>query len=319
MTIIRLSSYIPKNDIKIKTKYMMEKMYDIFNIYINDLVDDNQKRVISNFYKLFKENVEKRNFWYEISSNKFCCYEYTDRNNKNIARTCEKRINLKYDENDPNRIYCAEHNREHRRNKYKIIKNNIKNGCNIICKDGNKCKYNAKINGVCVDHYKKIHNINNVKVIHNIIEELNNEINILGNIEIKQTNCCKFKKIMKNSKKYIYNKVNNIIPIVEKINIKKKDELIENNINHKLCNQQFIKDEEINKTNKKIKILKIDNKCKNYECNNIKSINIVERIYCKDHEQKNFNNYIKKQIYNRYIENVSMKLHQQNQTTLYLF
>ena len=179
MTIYRSSEFIPGNDIKIKTKYMVKEMYNIFDNYIDDLVDDKQKTLVNNLYKIFKKNIRNRYFWYKISSNKFCCYEYTGLNEYNLARICNRRIDTKHDENDPDKYFCAEHNRNHRKNKSKSIKINEENRCSIIKKDGKQCKYNSRINSICCKHYKWKYNIDNIHNVYNIIEE----INILNNID----------------------------------------------------------------------------------------------------------------------------------------
>lgn len=179
MTIIRLSSYIPKNDVKINVKYMIKLMYDIFDDYINDIVNEKDILLINNLYNKFKKNVKNRYFWYRVSSNKFCCYEYTDRNNEKLAYICNKRIDIKYDEKDENRYFCAEHNRNHRRNNAKSIKIDNENRCSAIKKNYEQCKYSAKIDGICTEHYKSKYNVNNIKNVYNIIEE----IKVLNNIE----------------------------------------------------------------------------------------------------------------------------------------
>jgi hypothetical protein len=99
MTIIRLSTYIPKNDIKIRPKYMLEEMYKVFEKYLEE-IDPKNSIIIENLYKNFKEKVRSRYFWYEISSKNTCCYEYTGINKDNITKICGRRIDVKHAKDD---------------------------------------------------------------------------------------------------------------------------------------------------------------------------------------------------------------------------
>lgn len=108
--------------------------------------------------------MENINFWYNVSSYKFCMYQYSDRNNNNnITRICGKRI-------DSDHItLCAKHNYNHIS---KSIKINECNRCPIIKKIGEQCKYEISIEGICIKHYKFKNNIKNVKEIYDKIKQI---------------------------------------------------------------------------------------------------------------------------------------------------
>lgn len=209
MTVTRLKEYIPKNNIKINPNKMIEIMYNIFINFIENQIDEKCIKTIHLLFKDFKANIKNRHFWYIICSEDICCYEFTDRNKDNLAIICGKRINRKYDKNDPNKYLCAEHNRSHRKNNSKSIQ--IKENeiyCKHIKKDGIHCKYSSKINGYCSKHYKNKYNIN-IKEVHDKIKrkkyktyiedyiennnieidkEFNREIELFSNIDIDSNN-----------------------------------------------------------------------------------------------------------------------------------
>lgn len=184
-------------------------MYKIFIDFIENQIDEKCKKTIELLYKDFKAKIKNRQFWYRICSEDICCYEFTDRNINNLSIICGKRINRKYDKNDPNRYLCAEHNRLHRKTNSKSIQ--IKENeiyCKHIKKDGIHCKYSSKIEGYCSKHYKNKYNVN-IKEVHNKInkkkyktyiedyientiidinDNFNLEINILNNIDIESNN-----------------------------------------------------------------------------------------------------------------------------------
>lgn len=181
MTNFRFKSFIPQNDILVIPKIFTKNLYDIFESILEDEIN---KKEIENYY-----------FWYKVSSTKFFCYQYTDRNIDNITKICSKRIDIKYNEKEPNRFLCTRHNRNHIP---KSIKIDNTNRCPILKINDEQCKYSIKIDGICTKHYKINNNIKDIKEVHkkiNRIEEFNkfccnieNEINILSNVDIEYKN-----------------------------------------------------------------------------------------------------------------------------------
>lgn len=209
MTVTRLKEYIPKNNIKINPTKMIEIMYNIFIDFMKNQIDEKSNIIINLLYKEFKEKVKNNFFWYSICSDDICCYEYTDKNEDNLGIICGKKINIKYDKNDPNRYLCAEHNRSHRKTNSKTIQ--IKENevyCKYIKSNGIHCKYSSKIEGYCSEHYrskysltiKEVHDIINRKKYKTYIEdyientiieidkEFNKEIKLFSNIDIDSNN-----------------------------------------------------------------------------------------------------------------------------------
>lgn len=191
MTNFRFKHYIPENDLTVMPRTFTRYLYDIFEKLLKDELNKYNISIINNIYKKIREEIENYSFWYKISSLKFCCYQFTDRNVDNITKICGKRIDIKYGKNDPNRFLCAKHNRSHISKSIKIDENNR---CTEIKRNGEQCRYSIGINGICVKHYKFNNNIKHIKEVHekiNIIKEFNKtycdiegELNILNSINI---------------------------------------------------------------------------------------------------------------------------------------
>jgi hypothetical protein len=199
MTNFIFKSYIPKNDIKIRPDLLVEKIYKLFDMEIeNNSFDDKESKkklkIIEYLYKEMKKLLVNYHFWYNVSSYNFCCYQYSytkDNKDEDVGKICGRRINKKNSYDDNSNIYlCAEHDRNHRKYHSKPIK--IKENeiiCNHINKDGNHCRYSSKINGLCTKHYKYIYKINKEEIYNKIIfyknyTNIDKEIGILYNIDI---------------------------------------------------------------------------------------------------------------------------------------
>lgn len=265
---------IPYNDISItpkKVKIIIEQLLDI---------EINRYDHIKDFYNLLKsikknilEIISKTSTWNkELLSLKHCMHIFGE-NSKKFGNVCGSRIDIKCIEN---KYLCSQHIGKTHNPKPMFPK---ERQCNGITKYKQKCKKEGVNNGYCKFHTKDIY-----------IEKLENENKILNN-----------EKIIKNSIN-----VDSLYNIIEKI--KDNLEFTENGKNiEKNVNSEYFK-ESINKTNIEIyrDIFKNNLKISNLN-HNIKyfkeKLEIIKKIEFYKHKNKFINN--------RYIENVLMKQHQQ--------
>lgn len=178
MTIYRYKNFIPGDGFKINPKAFTEDIFNFFNNYIENIYfekkekEEEDKKVLNKFYKEFKNKIVNYQIWYENATYNHCCYIYTDLNKININRICGRRIDKKSNQDNINKYFCAEHDRDHRKNKSKKIKINEKKRCNIICNNGKRCKYTYLKNGICEKHIKYGKNNNNVYICKYDIKNL---------------------------------------------------------------------------------------------------------------------------------------------------
>lgn len=279
MTNFRYQSFIPKEDYKIRPRLLVKYLYDIIEKNINNEIYENNKNIINIIYK----EMENINFSYNVLSYKFCMYQYSDRNNNNnITRIYSKKIDSEHI------TLCAKHNYNHISKSIKINEINECNRCPIIKKNGEQCKYEFSIEGICVKHYKFKNNIKNVKEIYNFS---NIEFDYILDLKIKEskkeTNISNDSKINK-FLKYKKNNKNNI-------NLKNNDEGILSNYE----NTEIIKNNK--KEKKQIYIQKDFNfitikQCKYKVCSNHKYyINIPYPPGYISSNLKNVTNFLKKE------------------------
>lgn len=149
MTNFRFKNFIPNIQIKINPKKLSHAIIDLINEYIVSSIYDNEKHLLKIFLVYFKSKINNYNFWYLLTEKDFCMYQFTDIKDKNTTRLCGKQIKTKYDPNDNQRMFCAEHNRKHRKINTKKIK--IKEN-QIYCKNNNndnsRCSYAGVIDSL---------------------------------------------------------------------------------------------------------------------------------------------------------------------------
>lgn len=161
----RLQNFTPYCPVKINPQKISSELINIIDTYINDLIEEEKKETITNFKIHFKEQINKYFFWYIVSSNDFCMYQYTDRNEHNINRICGRSIKRKNVGNIFNEFLCAEHFRAHRKLYAKsiVLKGN-ETYCKAVNKDGSNCKYASRLSGLCTKHYKLSYGMDIVKI-----------------------------------------------------------------------------------------------------------------------------------------------------------
>lgn len=321
MTNFTLENYIPRQDIKVRPKLLVEKICNLFDTEIEGMSFDDESskkniKVINYLYKKVKELLVNYYFWYNVSSYNFCCYQYSytkDNKNEDIGRICGRRINKKnsYD-NNSNMYLCAEHDRNHRKNHSKPIKTQEKeNICNHINKDGSHCKYGSKINGLCTKHHKYKYKID-IEKVYNKIEfyknytNIDEEIKLLYNIE--NDKFLLSEQNLKNKKKNIgYENVRFLNKNIKSVNTSAYDKNEGKNISNlgevtycTITNSKNNIYNRLKKLNEKIlfntdiinnlkdnydnNYIKIEyRKCEYKNCINCKSYNIIYNSYCTDH------------------------------------
>lgn len=181
---------IPKNDITIRPKVMIDEFNNILNnikASINYYNDEIYMKVFLMVVREIKYNINKQHFWYLISSEKICSHVFTDNSNK-FGNICGKRVDIVCNKD---KYKCSEHvNKSH--NPKKRSKTNKK-----ICKELNKnkepCNLEGKYEGYCIYHYKSVNNIDTINNTHKIIKE---KEKYLLNIDSKH---------FKEYKNYLYN------------------------------------------------------------------------------------------------------------------
>jgi hypothetical protein len=200
MTKFIFKNYIPKEDIKVRPTALVNEIYKLLDIEIEDnsyedIISINNLKIIKNLYKKIKILLVNYHFWNNIASYDFCCYQYKytkENKDEDIGKICGRRIDTKHHKEDRQKYLCAEHNRNHRKNNAKSINVNNDKRCYIICNNNKRCKYTYESNGICRKHIKKGKNNNNIYICKldinriKIIEKSNkNYVRLFYNKEIK--------------------------------------------------------------------------------------------------------------------------------------
>jgi hypothetical protein len=221
-----------KNDININEKIAIENHHqDIIKYkYYNEFFDILQKDI----YELFNTSF----FWNCNMDSRVCDFKITS--GKNEGLLCGKRIDIKCTNNN-GKYRCFDHISK---KDYKPKINTKKNKENLcICKIGYKKQFNCnvmkKYGDYCIYHYKEKIKIQNTKSA----KDYYNEISLLNNINIEQTNNCKILNKIYNCN--IYNKK---IVIADKYDIngyKFNNKLICYNINNEAISSEDDSEPEI--------------------------------------------------------------------------
>lgn len=201
MTNFTYKSYIPKQDIKVRPEVLVKEIYKLFNKEIEDKTSEDktskiQLNYIKYFYKEIKRLLVNYDFWKNVCSYDFCCYQYSNISTEDDkGKICGRRINKKdsYDKQS-NKFLCSEHDRNHRKYHSKPIQRKVdETYCKHINKDGTNCKHISKINRLCIKHHKLIYKINREEILNRILfyknyTDINSEIILFNNIDIISTN-----------------------------------------------------------------------------------------------------------------------------------
>jgi hypothetical protein len=325
MTNFRWKGFVPEDDIKVRPTSLVNEIYEIIKNHIDNEIKEERIKCLQYLYKELQNKLKNYNFWYKISSYNFCCYQYTDLNEKNTGRICGRRIDKKSSYgNGSDKYLCSEHDRKHRKYHSKPIKKKENETyCNHINKDGTNCKYSSKINGLCVKHYKYIYKVD-IKEIYNKIDNIKYNIKKINIIDKYNNNGYKNLKLityniksdpiwLNNEKFKIAEKCNLLdfqnVNDVYKLhlednnnrNIKSRSKTplfnISNNISN-IYNRTIILNEKIEKTSKLLEgikdiynnYIKIESKkCEANNCSNCKDYNIIYNKYCLDHMHNKHN------------------------------
>lgn len=332
------TSLIPENDISITPKNIYNIIKELLDIEIS-FYDHNELFV--NLLKSVKKNLLKKlentNTWVRDVLSKKTCDHVFGENSKRFKDICGSRIDIKYNGNN---FRCSKHIDINYEPKKHIIPENER--CKGITIRKNQCNKKGlkKYNGNCKYHYQEIqieelqeenkilNTEKNCKIYKNIVKQSVN-IESLYNIINKLRNNEKIFENKRIDEKNNFEKLN----IIDNLDIKEngsnlkevtygtidKDEQIYNNMDiYELIFKTNIEinqlDNNINNFEEKIKLINkiINIKCCNYNgCKKNKYINIIEKKYCKDHENHLFNNYKNNNVNKRFTENISIKqLHQ---------
>jgi hypothetical protein len=288
MTKFRSKSFIPKNNMNIRPNSLVNNISTYIENYIDNQIHEKDKIILNLLYKEMKNHISNFSFWESIAAYNFCCYIYTGLDDKGINKICGRRVDKKNEQDNINKYYCSEHDRNHRKYYSKPIHvKDIENNCKHINKTGTNCKYSSRIDGLCVKHYKYIYNIDIIQIykkIENISEfnknygNIEKEMELLYNIEITEFNT-KTKK--KNTEIRINKKdLKNKISVIQdhgnsnKNSNKKNSECLRYNKNNLENPKIGYKNENINVEYRK---------CEVKNCTNCKQYNIIYSTYCTDH------------------------------------
>lgn len=251
MTKYIFKDYIPKDDIKVKPRILVQEIYNLLDKEKNDnsfddITSKNNLKYINSLYKIMKKLLVNYDFWNRVAAYDFCCYQFrktkeVDENGEEIiGKICGRRIDIKHDKNDRQKYFCSEHNRKHKKLKAKPIKIDNKKRCYVICNNGDRCKYRYLTNGVCEKHLKygknnnKIYvynlNINKIRIIEktckNYVKLFENKKLKLEPLEIKNTFNNNIISHISPVPMIIDNKKHDIIKIIDTINEENKYKLL---------------------------------------------------------------------------------------------
>lgn len=293
MTNFTFESYIPKQDIKVRPTVLVDEIYKLIDIEIEDLSSEDitskiKLKYINYLYKKIKKLLINYNFWKNVCSYDFCCYQYRNPKkdiDQNIGKICGRRIDKKksYDSNS-NKFFCSEHDRNHRKYHSKKIKIDENSRCYIILKNGSRCKYSCEKTGVCKKHIaagknnNHIYNVNinrKIQIIDKYYTNNSSSIKLISFYNEKEQN------INKTSKNIIIEIEDNSFEDITSKKHKKYEKSKENikNSGIKKCikiNENYDGNKILNKFHGKY--IEIEyKKCDSKECN------IIYSTYCTKH------------------------------------
>lgn len=168
---------IPHNDIKINPSLLEKNLLNEMEFISTGLNNEDEERIKKIFSNGIKNIIHNNYFWYLITGNKICTHRYKNSKKYN-GNICGKPIYSKHENIKEGEWLCSRHLPNHLVERPRKLKEDQIN-CKAITINGDLCKYSAKINGYCSQHYQIVNNLD-ILDVHEEIKK-NKKLNIIKN------------------------------------------------------------------------------------------------------------------------------------------